>query len=390
MNITIVTRPTQALWGGDLKALQSIKDGLQQLHHQVTFAPIASDIPLDTDFILLTNTCLDLRDNYQWLKQNNKKYGIICFHEDFDRYLRYSYGMHTYLENSLRFDSRKTLESCLQRLIDNPELIRLHSHAHIDASRNFPILRDALFCIANSHFEARTILRDCPQANVKVIYWASGISSEWTQDDNDEFLQFTSLQKKHYILQVGRLELRKNQLSTLLACRDIDLPLVFIATQAEFQEYENTFIEMAQRVRKHPTILVSNHLKTQKQGNLQILQMPNGKKLPLSCLQSAYQNARVHIHPAFYELPGYTYLESVYYNVPTLATEWASIKEYLGLEGGMRCKELVEYVVPYHVDEIRKKTIRLMDVKSERQVLPIFKRTNLEVAKELESLFPCP
>ena len=172
---------------------------------------------------------------------------------------------------------------------------------------------------------------------------------------------------------------------TLIACKEIELPLVFIATKAESQEYEKTFIELAQRIRRHPTILVTDHLPNQTFGNLNIIKMPNGERLSTRCLQSAYQNARIHIHPAFYELPGYTYLESVFCHTPTLATRWASIAEYLSLNGtSPYVQGLVDYAVPYHIRDLRQKTLSLLNAKpAKKESLHIFQRTSLDVAKEL-------
>ena len=139
MKLSIITRPTQAIWGGDLKALYSLKEGLEKLHHEVVLIPTQKNA--------LQNVILS---SYQHLPgphrklslshEEEEKIWIICFHEDFERYLRYAYGMHTYIQNSLRFPSGPILNDCLQRLEDNPEIIRWHSRAYIDSRRNAQVM----------------------------------------------------------------------------------------------------------------------------------------------------------------------------------------------------------------------------------------------------------
>ena len=51
-------------------------------------------------------------------------------------------------------------------------------------------------------------------------------------------------------------------------------------------------------------------------------------------LVSAYQNAGLYLHPAFYELPGYVYLEAAKLGTPTIATEWSTLSDYFTNEEG--------------------------------------------------------
>lgn len=382
MKIGIITRSNASTWGGDLKALQAICQGLQSLGHDVSFFSQLDEELASCDFALITNTCLDQRENYEWLKNKDIPYGAICFHEDFDRYLGYCMGFNNYVKNALRFPSNAIVQECIDKLFEEPELVKWYTRAQWDTQINYPVLRDAAFCIANSHQEAETIRRDCPEAKVNVVYWTAGMADEWDDTVSTEFPELIGT--SNYLLQVGRLEPRKNQLATLIACQYIELPLIFIATKGHQAEYEQAFVEYASRMRKHPTILVTDMMERGQKNSLQVIQMPGNQKLSTSCLKSAYQHARVHVHPAFYELPGYTYLESLRYGIPTLASRWASIPEYLGDDPNLN--ELISYAIPYYLNDIRSKILELCEVSPVKLELPIYKRTPLDVGKELEEL----
>lgn len=380
MKIGIITRSNSSTWGGDLKALYAISEGLQKLGHDVSFFSQLSADLASCDFALITNTCLDQRENHQWLVRNRIPYGAICFHEDFDKYLGYCMGFNNYVKNALRFPSNATVQECINKLYQDPGLVKWYTRANWDARINYPALRDAAFCVANSHQEADTIRRDCPEAKVNVVYWTAGMADEWDDSSSTEFPELIGI--PHYLLQVGRLEPRKNQLGTLLACQDIAYPLVFIATKGHQTEYEQAFIECASRMRPHPTIVVTDLMPSSQKNSLTIVQMPYNQKLSATCLKSAYQHAKAHVHPAFYELPGYTYLESLRYNIPTVASSWASISEYLNGD----TKGLISYATPYNLNEIKKAVVKMMEKEKTALELPIYRRTSLDVAQEIEEL----
>ena len=71
LKIGLVTRTSDHKWGGDLRALHSMRDGLNALGHEVRLGQTAADL-LDTDLIFLSNTCEDQRRN-MWTVQEHKK-----------------------------------------------------------------------------------------------------------------------------------------------------------------------------------------------------------------------------------------------------------------------------------------------------------------------------
>jgi len=384
MKIGIVTRPNENQWGGDLKALYSIKDGLIENDIDVELGRTALDLK-DCDFIFLSNTCLDQRENYNWLKNNNKRYGVIGFHEDFIKYFSKCIGFTNYIKQNVTNQKNNGFDFSLERLEEMPEIVDYFSVPPIQSTLyNYNVLKDAEVCIANSVPEAMTMKRDCPDANINVVYWTSGWADEWNDSPDESFLELTNLKSKNYILQVGRLETRKNQLATLLASKDLDIPLVFIATKGYQGWYEQIFISAAIKHRKHKTILISENLSSQIVGNLEIIQMPNNEKLPSKTLQSAYFHSRVHCHPAFYELPGYTYLEGLKYGIPTVGSKWCSVYDYLDhFENDESVGGLIKYSLPYDLKSIKNLLVEQLKKNNELTNIKFFNRTVKDLGKDI-------
>ena len=105
-------------------------------------------------------------------------------------------------------------------------------------------------------------------------------------------------------------------------------------------------------------------------------------------LLSAFFHAGLHLHPSFYELPGYTYLESAKFGTPTIASLWSSLKDYLtDSSGKYALDDRIEYVLPYDLTAIRGLIEKKFGQRYPRSPeLPIFQRTAQDVAKEFLSL----
>jgi glycosyltransferase involved in cell wall biosynthesis len=115
-----------------------------------------------------------------------------------------------------------------------------------------------------------------------------------------------------YVLCVGRLEPRKNQLMLLASMEDSDRTLVFADGGFAYgDEYAAACRNFA---RKGRTVFTG--------------------RLSRSLLISAYRNARVACSPSWYELPGLATLEAARWSPRVVASPWGTVREYLG-EGGL-------------------------------------------------------
>lgn len=381
MKISLVSRTNQhTKWGGDIKALESLRDGLLFLGHDAKIVPAAFEVD-EADFVFLANTCLDLRDEQKILELRGLPYGLIGFHEDTIQFFGPSIGFYEYIRRCLTGEPDEGIEFSLEALQENPQIIHYYGLPPRKSNLiNYEILKKARVCFANSPTEARTMIRDCPTCNAQTVLLPPGFAEDYTPKATDEFLHFTGLKSKEYLLQVGRLEFRKNQLGTILASKDLDIPLVLIATKGNYPWYETTCLEAIKKWRQAPTYIISQNLSPIKDGSLHILPMPGGKKLSSSMLQSAFFHAGVHLHPAFQELPGFTYFESVALGVPTIASSWTTIKDYFHDQG---MDDRIEYCLPYDLLEIKSLILKKITQKYPSCPYPIFRRTKIDMAREI-------
>lgn len=126
---------------------------------------------------------------------------------------------------------------------------------------------------------------------------------------------------KDYVLCVGRLEVRKNQLMLAMALRGTGIPLVLIGQPAE-QEY----VEL---IRRHgENVIFIDHL-------------PHDSDL----LASAYAGAGAFCLPSWVEGAPLTALEAAAAGTPLVLSDRACEQEYFG--------DLARYVDPASVDSIR-------------------------------------
>ncbi len=152
--------------------------------------------------------------------------------------------------------------------------------------------------------EESNILKDYPNAKrVRTVYCGSEVSD--FRDGGELFRNKYGID--NFILCVGRLETRKNQLMLLKALEDSDLTLVFASSGFTYQpEYEKACRSFK---RKGQTIFL--------------------ERLTPEELTSAYQAAKVHALPSWYELPGLVSLEAAKLGANVVASKYGTIEDYL-------------------------------------------------------------
>lgn len=372
-------------WAGDLKAIQDLQEGLEQLGHTTLLTKQPLDA-LQADFPFFIGTIIDQNPNMHLMQMLGKDYGCIPFHEDKLLLSGPSFGFFHYVTGCVSGYAEKNHRFTVESLIERPHLIFYFDEMkNYQALINYDFLKAAKLIVAESHTEEKTLQRDAPGCSTEVVYWTSGHTHDLQEMPDDAFLRFTGLSSQSYILQVGRFELRKNQLASVLATKDLDIPLVFIAMKPCNAMYEKRFLQAASHFRKGPTIVISQHLtKEDEQGSVQILTTPNGDILPKSWMLSAFFHAGLHLHPAFYELPGYTYLETARFGVPTIASSWGSLKDYFTDSSGQYVlDDRVSYALPYDIGALKNLVEKKFGKRYPIEPLaPIFKRKTVDVARD--------
>ena len=365
-------------WGGDTKMLTSLQTGLRKLGHTADFVEDPSNLG-SYDLALLSSTCLDQRPVYHALRLSGAPYALLSFHEDMIRYCGAASGFFRYVRGILDGREDEGHLFSLQRLIENPHLLYYYAEpVRKMAMANYDVINNAAVCFANTQREAAILKRDCPSCRTFVAPLPPGFA-EGACTPGDEFLPVLGLASGEYILQIGRMEPRKNQLATILATKDLPMPLVFISTLTVNFEYEKTCLEAIYKYRKAPTFILSQTLPTMKAGPLHILQMPRQRKITRAHLLSALFHAGLHLHPAFYELPGLTYLEAAKLGTPSIASSWATISDYFQSHP---LDNRIVYTEPFDLSRITALVQEKFGQRYPRIRHPAFDRTSLDFAKD--------
>lgn len=163
----------------------------------------------------------------------------------------------------------------------------------------------AVFLHASGQAEKVTLLRDFPNVKrIEVIPF--GGDSNQARDLGQAFISQTGL--KDFVLCVAPLQRKKNQLMLLKALEQSDLSLVFVTGGTEGEsDYEDCCKKFK---RLAPTVFLGH--------------------LNLELLASAYQAARAHVLPSFYELPGLSSLQAAAYGKNVVVTDTGTTREYFG------------------------------------------------------------
>jgi len=166
------------------------------------------------------------------------------------------------------------------------------------------VLMRAAVLLPNAEAEMRLIQRDFGiEAHYRVI--PNGADPEFARADPNEFLaQFgPGFGCQDFVLSVGRICPRKNQLSLIRAMRGTGIPLILIGPVNDPFYFE----ECKREAEEHVVFLTH---------------MPHSK------LASAYRAAKVHVLPSWYDTPGLASLEAAMAGCNIVSTDRGTAKEY--------------------------------------------------------------
>lgn len=177
----------------------------------------------------------------------------------------------------------------------------------VQPARRLPadwLAQNAAALFANGAGEARALRRDFPAA-APVIEIPVGHE---TGPRSDASLFEKAHGVRDFVLCVGRLETRKNQLMLLKALEDSDLTVVLAAGGFSYQpEYEQAVRAFRRRGK---TIILD--------------------RLSPEMLSSAYAACRLHALPSWYELPGLVSLEAAAHGKNIVVTRTGTSADYVG------------------------------------------------------------
>lgn len=192
---------------------------------------------------------------------------------------------------------------------------------------------DLLF--PNSQTEAEQLVRYFCVPKDKIFVVPNGVDPKFDQATPDLFIDTYGL--KDFILCVGRIEPRKNQLNMIRALKNTDIPLVFIGDYVH--HYEDYYLTCRREA----------------EGNVYFLgPIPHDSEL----LASAYATCNTFLLASWLETPGLAALEAGLAGAKVVITDQGATREYFS--------DHATYVPPDCLSSIRKKTLRTYDRSSNR------------------------
>lgn len=258
-----------------------------------------------------------------------KPYIVTPMYKDYNQHIVNSRRLVSLFKEYIDSDNRTAFEK---------GLASLHSTSTISNTPpdyNF-IVSHAEMILVSGESERDHIKRDFPNVNnIKIVKLGFDRPTDPEHILPDLFVSKYGI--KDFVLCVGRLEARKNQLMLLYALKDENIPIVFVNSKTAQPEYE----ELCRKFeRKGKTIFTG--------------------RLTREMLFSAYKAAKVHALPSWYEVPGLVSLEAGWMGCNIVASGWGTIKDYLG--------EYAYYCEPHDPESIKKAVLTAFDNPRNRRV----------------------
>jgi LPS sulfotransferase NodH/glycosyltransferase involved in cell wall biosynthesis len=303
--------------GGDTEVVINLKRALTRLGVRVDFRPSpTTEVKYELVHIFNCDTPIAIESALL-----AKPYVITPLYEDTNRYYVRSLRAVSYFRDYLDAGDRSLLEerlASLQREEERP----------LAMEWKFALCHAATIC-ATGTLEADTIRRQIPEvAPVEIVPMGFNRPAQAEGVSPDLFIEHYGV--RDFVLCVGRLESRKNQLLLLYSLQEDDIPIVFVNSDTVQPEYE----ALCKRFpRKGKTVFT-------------------GRVKP-EMLWSAYKAARVHALPSWYELPGLASLEAAWFGCSVVATDWGTLPDYLG--------DSVFYCSPYDPVSVREAVLKALE-----------------------------
>jgi glycosyltransferase involved in cell wall biosynthesis len=198
-----------------------------------------------------------------------------------------------------------------------------------------PSMRKSLMHVSdilfpNSILEAQQLIRYFHIPKDRIFVVPNGVDERFLNADPTPFIKEYGL--KDFILFVGRIEPRKNQLTFVRAMQDTKQTIVFLG--GALPDYEAYYAQC----------------KKEASPNMYFLDAV-GHNDPL--LASAYAACNTFVLPSWFETPGLSALEAAMAGAKVVITDGGCTSEYFG--------DRVHYVQPHDQRDIRRVTLEVFD-----------------------------
>ncbi len=292
--------------GGDTVVMERITEGLRMNGHEVVL-DLDEKIPLDSfDIVHLYNFATPEVTQRQAKRavEANRPFIVTTMYEDwpffFSPMVETFLPLEKYVQTGQQKGSWLEIWNDRERIPEAEKQDNSYTAFHAEA------------LVGTGSTETIALHRDYPGSKLITDYRCGCEVSNETPDP-EMFRRFSGL--KDFVLCVGRLEWRKNQLMLLKALEESDLPLVLATGGFTYQaDYEALCRKFT---RKGKTLFLP--------------------KIEPELLASAFAASTVHVLPSFFELPGLVSLEAAKYGTNVVVSDYGTIRDYLG-DDGIYCK----------------------------------------------------
>jgi glycosyltransferase involved in cell wall biosynthesis len=286
--------------GGDTVVMNRLKEQLEALGATVDFSPLPEPQNTDPyDVIHLFNlTVPQCTENFaKHAVRRNIPFVVTSLQENFPQYYHKALAAFAWFRHyvpALIGGRRNDMELSQAMALARPVNLTTSPFAAQAANRIF----------ACGKTEVDYLLSVFPGARAVAAHFGSSMKPLHAPASLFE----KAFGIKDFILVVGRLEIRKNQLMLLHAMEDSEIPIVFADGGFTYQPEYTQLCRMYKR--KGPVIFTG--------------------RLSDELLISAYHACRLHCLPSWYELPGLVSIEAARYGCPVAASSWGCLPDYLG------------------------------------------------------------
>jgi glycosyltransferase involved in cell wall biosynthesis/tetratricopeptide (TPR) repeat protein len=299
MRVLMQNRPdTFVRRGGDTVVVERLSQGLTERGVDVTLDVAGIEDPSNFDLVHLFNfATADLTTGLaNRAKQAGVPFVVTTLYEDVPSFHHQSHAVAIkLLEYVARGQDRQWWAS---HKLDLSSVIPAERFA-VDW-----LVDNATALFTNGSGETNAIVRDFPQAKLVVEV---PLGHEVGRMVGPELFE-REYGVKDFVLCVGRIETRKNQLMLLKALEDSDLTVVLAGGGFSYQpEYEEAVRAFK---RKGRTIILD--------------------RVSQEMLSSAYSACRIHVLPSWYELPGLVSLEAAAHGKNIVVTRTGTTGDYVG------------------------------------------------------------
>lgn len=284
--------------GGDTIVLERLSDGLIARGHQVTIDVTGKANPADFDLVHLFNlaTTAITWSYAERAISADVPYVVTTLYEDIPSFHRQSHLVAAkaiqYVQGGQRPGSWSLSAQELSALTPAPRFLA------------DDIVRGAAALLPNGAGEELALKRDFPSLKRSIVV---PMGSEVGASAGPEIFE-SVYGERDFVLCVGRLESRKNQLMLLKALEDSPLTVVLAAGSFSYQPQYEAAVRAFRR--KGKTIILG--------------------LIDPQMLASAYAACRTHVLPSWYELPGLVSLEAAAQNKNIVVTRTGTTVDYVG------------------------------------------------------------